>query len=189
MDFSKVDIDLYNILGLQKSCSASEVRNAYKKLAMKWHPDKCATSAVASEAKDKFQAIHEAYVVLSDENKRFSYDADTFDAEKNDNNATYGMNDFLSELTELMTKAKSPANSVDNAGELKDLFMKIRDEDTYVQASNQKASSSDFGVHFSHKRSVQDEQFCFSAKLTSSKAAKLFERGQASTTDGSLRHL
>ncbi|KAL6010524.1 hypothetical protein ACLOJK_000958 [Asimina triloba] len=56
--------DFYAVLGLKKECSTSELRNAYKKLALKWHPDRCSASGNSKhveESKKKFQAIQEAY--------------------------------------------------------------------------------------------------------------------------------
>ncbi|RRT71595.1 hypothetical protein B296_00035397, partial [Ensete ventricosum] len=56
--------DFYVVLGLKKECSMAELRNAYKKLAMKWHPDKCPASGNKirmDKAKEKFQEIQKAY--------------------------------------------------------------------------------------------------------------------------------
>ena len=64
--------DYYNTLGLQKGASDSEIKRAYRKLAMRWHPDKNADDKAAAEI--EFQAIAEAYDVLSDLAKRAVYD-------------------------------------------------------------------------------------------------------------------
>jgi DnaJ-class molecular chaperone len=64
--------DLYNILGLEKSCSISDINNAYKKLAIKWHPDKNQNNKEESEI--KFKEISKAYQILSDEDKKKKYD-------------------------------------------------------------------------------------------------------------------
>ncbi|GKD37464.1 DnaJ domain-containing protein [Tanacetum coccineum] len=56
--------DFYQVLGLKKGCTDVEVKNAYKKLAMRWHPDRCSafgSSKHVEEANKKFQAINEAY--------------------------------------------------------------------------------------------------------------------------------
>eukprot|EP00056_Hartaetosiga_gracilis_P007718 m.111529 g.111529 ORF g.111529 m.111529 type:complete len:413 (+) comp12764_c8_seq4:148-1386(+) len=60
----------YNILGVSESATDSELKKAYRKLAMKWHPDK----TKAANAKEKFQEISQAYDVLSDPEKRKVYD-------------------------------------------------------------------------------------------------------------------
>lgn len=62
--------DLYEILGLTKSASASEIKSAYRKLAMQWHPDK----NKSKEAEEKFKEINEAYEVLSNPDKKAKYD-------------------------------------------------------------------------------------------------------------------
>ena len=63
--------DYYDVLGLSKSASASEVKKAYRKLALKHHPDKNPDDA---SAEDKFKEAAEAYEVLSDETKKQQYD-------------------------------------------------------------------------------------------------------------------
>jgi DnaJ-class molecular chaperone len=57
----KINENLYAVLGLKKECSKTELRSAYKKLALRWHPDRCSSMEFVEEAKKKFQAIQEAY--------------------------------------------------------------------------------------------------------------------------------
>lgn len=68
--------DFYEVLGAAKGASDVEIKKAYRKAAMKYHPDKFsgASEAEKKEAEDKFKEINEAYQVLSDENKRAQYD-------------------------------------------------------------------------------------------------------------------
>jgi molecular chaperone DnaJ len=63
--------DFYQTLGVQRSASDEEIKKAYRKLAMTYHPDR---NNGAKEAEEKFKAITEAYDVLRDENKRAVYD-------------------------------------------------------------------------------------------------------------------
>ncbi|KAI6700356.1 hypothetical protein NL676_014680 [Syzygium grande] len=80
--------DSYAVLGLKDECTAPEVANAYKKLALRWHPDRCSalgTSEFAKEAKAKFKEIQQAYSVLSDVNKRFLYDIGAYHNEDGEN--------------------------------------------------------------------------------------------------------
>ncbi|XP_043815032.1 dnaJ homolog subfamily C member 5 isoform X1 [Manihot esculenta] len=81
----------YTVLGIRRDASFSDIRTAYRKLAMKWHPDKWTRNpGVAGEAKLRFQQIQEAYSVLSDEAKRSMYDAGLYDPlEEEDKVRTY----------------------------------------------------------------------------------------------------
>jgi molecular chaperone DnaJ len=62
--------DYYNILGVNKGASDDEIKKAYRKAAMQWHPDKNSSP----EAETKFKEAAEAYEVLSDSTKRTNYD-------------------------------------------------------------------------------------------------------------------
>ncbi|KAK3038428.1 hypothetical protein RJ639_030594 [Escallonia herrerae] len=65
--------DWYKILGVSKTASVSEIKKAYKKLALQWHPDKNVDNREEAEA--KFREIAAAYEVLGDEEKRTRYDS------------------------------------------------------------------------------------------------------------------
>jgi DnaJ family protein A protein 2 len=62
----------YDTLGISKSASVDDIKKAYKKMCLKWHPDKNLENM--EEAKTEFQKIQEAYEVLSDNEKRNIYD-------------------------------------------------------------------------------------------------------------------
>lgn len=68
--------DYYEVLGLQKGASADDIKKAYRKLAMKWHPDKWTQASEAEQktAEVNFKEVGEAYAVLSDDQKRARYD-------------------------------------------------------------------------------------------------------------------
>src|SRR6056300_606413 len=63
--------DFYEILGLSKGASADEIKKAYRKIAIKYHPDK---NPDDKEAEEKFKEAAEAYEVLSSPEKRQKYD-------------------------------------------------------------------------------------------------------------------
>lgn len=68
----KMGVDYYKSLGVDKKASDDDLKKAYRKLAMKWHPDKNPNNKKEAEA--KFKQISEAYDVLSDPQKRTVYD-------------------------------------------------------------------------------------------------------------------
>ncbi|MBI5062442.1 MAG: J domain-containing protein [Desulfatitalea sp.] len=72
------DNDYYKLLGVEKNAGSADIKKAYRKLAMKYHPDHAKGD---KSAEDKFKKISEAYAVLSDAEKRKQYD-------------TYGSADF-----------------------------------------------------------------------------------------------
>src|SRR5699024_12760037 len=63
--------DYYEVLGVQKSASSDDIRKAYRRMAMKYHPDRNPDSA---EAEEKFKEAKEAYEILSDDSRRAAYD-------------------------------------------------------------------------------------------------------------------
>ena len=63
--------DYYETLGVDRSASQEQIKQAYRQLALKWHPDR----NPAAESTDRFKEVAEAYAVLSDPTKRAQYDA------------------------------------------------------------------------------------------------------------------
>src|SRR5512137_2231510 len=62
--------DYYEVLGVSKEAGEKDIKSSYRKLAMKYHPDR----SDAPDAEEKFKEISEAYAVLSDPDKRRQYD-------------------------------------------------------------------------------------------------------------------
>lgn len=63
--------DYYEVLGVSKDASENDIKKAYRKAAMKYHPDR---NPGNKEAEEKFKEVNEAYAVLSDKDKRAKYD-------------------------------------------------------------------------------------------------------------------
>ena len=87
--------DYYAILGVARDASEKEIKDAYRKLAIEYHPDKQVdkTDSEKKKAEEKFKEITEAYSVLSDKNKREQYDSyETMGSSQAD---WYTMNEFI----------------------------------------------------------------------------------------------
>lgn len=81
--------DLYTLLEISKTASAEEIKKAYKKLAMKYHPDRNKDNPKSEET---FKEIKEAYEILSDNNRRNQYD--TFGSTSNQQSSQQGFDNF-----------------------------------------------------------------------------------------------
>ncbi|MBA0584640.1 uncharacterized protein LOC105792480 [Gossypium raimondii] len=102
----------YTVLGIRKDASFSDIRAAYRKLALKWHPDRYVTNpAVAGEAKLRFQQIQEAYSVLSNGSKRSMYDASLYDPLEDDDQ---DFCDFMQEMISMMNNVKDEGVSLED---------------------------------------------------------------------------
>ncbi|XP_035833960.1 dnaJ homolog subfamily B member 7-like isoform X2 [Helianthus annuus] len=137
--------DFYQVLGLSKECTEAELKTAYKKLALKWHPDRCSDSKYVEEAKMKFQAIQEAYSGV--------YDSD---------DDQDGMADFMGEMAVLMSQNKPNGNGESFDQELKDLFQELFQESenpTSFSSSTFGESSSSSSSNKRGSSSVSNECF------------------------------
>lgn len=72
-----MDGKLYEILGINKNSSEEEIKKAYKRMAMKWHPDR--NPGNSKEAEEKFMEINNAYKILSNKNKQKYMKDDIFE--------------------------------------------------------------------------------------------------------------
>ena len=66
--------DYYKILGVKRSATKKDIKKAYKKLALEWHPDKFTDEEEKKAAEKKFMDIAAAKEVLTDDEKRAKYD-------------------------------------------------------------------------------------------------------------------
>jgi len=96
-----VNKDYYKTLGVDKNATPEQIKKAYRKLAMKWHPDKNPDNKEMAES--KFKDIGEAYSVLSDEKKRKNYDQFGTDKPQHpgfENNGNFQQSNFSSNNAE-----------------------------------------------------------------------------------------
>lgn len=103
------DVDLYTVLSLDNSANLEEIKKAYRRLALMYHPDKHVNSPeeTRTEASTKFQQVGFAYTVLSDEKRRVRYDKtgrtdEGFDVHAGDD----GWDAYFADLFDRVTKQK-----------------------------------------------------------------------------------
>lgn len=95
--------DFYEVLGVNKNASLDEIKTNYRKLAMKYHPDK---NPGNKEAEDSFKEAAEAYEVLSDQDKKARYDRYGMDGLKGTNFHQYtNINDIFSQFGDVFSGA------------------------------------------------------------------------------------
>ena len=87
--------DYYDVLGVSKSATKDELKKSYRKLAMKYHPDR---NPDDSEASEKFKELSEAYEILSDDQKRQTYDNFGHEGVNSSFNSSQGAADAFSDI-------------------------------------------------------------------------------------------
>ncbi|KAF8394626.1 hypothetical protein HHK36_020840 [Tetracentron sinense] len=126
----------YSLLGIRKDASTSEICGAYRKLALKWHPDRWTrTPTVAGEAKRRFQQIQEAYSVLSDKGKRSIYDAGLYDPFEEEDE---GFCDFMQEMLSMMDNVRDEEDSFED---LQKMFVEMAGGDVMKHDCNEKRTA------------------------------------------------
>ncbi|KAK9161674.1 hypothetical protein Syun_008015 [Stephania yunnanensis] len=112
----------YSVLGIRRDASFYDIRNAYRKLALKWHPDRWTKNpTVAVEAKRRFQQVQEAYSVLSDKEKKSMYDAGFYDPFEEEDEGFCG---FMQEMLAMMEKVGSGPQE-DSFEDLQRMFVEM----------------------------------------------------------------
>lgn len=91
----KRGVDLYEVLGVKRGATEEEIRSAYRKLALKWHPDRHVKEK-KREAQEKFIEISHAYEVLKDSRKREEYDLMSSASQRSKTQNGASSNDFFS---------------------------------------------------------------------------------------------
>ena len=123
--------DLYNTLEVTKDATDDEIKKSFRKLAMKFHPDK----NKSPEANSKFQEINHAYEILSDPKKRELYDRY---GENGLNQPEFGnpFADFFGSFGGMMNENRNPVAKMDYVISLQDLFTKTSVEIELPQQIN-----------------------------------------------------
>ena len=93
--------DYYNILGVDKKATKDDIKKAFRKLALKHHPDKGGTD-------EKFKEITEAYAILSDDKKRREYDTYGQAFPGGSTGSSQGGQAGLTDLISVNSRAKGP---------------------------------------------------------------------------------
>lgn len=122
--------DYYKSLGVEKTASAEEIKKAFRKLAVKYHPDRNQGDTAAEE---KFKEINEAYAVLSDPEKRKQYD-------------TFGSNDFHRQYSQ-----EDIFKGFDFSGTFRDMGMEGNGEDIFSRIFGSAFRRSNNGAGFRKK--------------------------------------
>ncbi|CAA0816160.1 Chaperone DnaJ-domain superfamily protein [Striga hermonthica] len=133
----------------------------------KWHPDRCFSASgnpnYVEEAKKKFQAIQQAYSVLSDANKRFLYDVGVYDCDDDDDE--HGMGDFLNEMAAMMSQNNLSENKNETFEELQELFDEIFHGDTELFGCSTRSATPP--TQLSSQDSCNEPSFSISNKRNS----------------------
>jgi DnaJ-class molecular chaperone len=105
-----VDTKLYDILNVSPTANEIDIKKAFKKLALEWHPDKWTKASDEEKqiAKEKFQEIQEAYGILADEEKKQMYDRYGYDAIKENGGGPQMSEEMLEEILSEMGRFGIP---------------------------------------------------------------------------------
>ncbi|KAJ4969084.1 hypothetical protein NE237_015785 [Protea cynaroides] len=152
----------YSVLGIRKDASSSDVRRAYRKLALKWHPDRWTKNpTVAGEAKKRFQQIQEAYSVLSDKGKRSIYDAGFYDPFEEEEE---GFSDFMQEMLSMMDNVKAEEYRFEN---LQKMFAEMTGgDDTKFDVETERTGAKRIRVSASKGNATKRSTSCVSVSVS-----------------------
>ncbi|MGF1540386.1 MAG: DnaJ C-terminal domain-containing protein [Pleurocapsa sp.] len=162
--------DYYNVLGIKKNASADEIKKQFRKLALKYHPDRNPGDGVAEA---KFKEISEAYEVLSDPDKRSKYDrfgrywqqagstggyttntATGFSSDVNQNTDFSQYSNFEEFINELLGRFSTPGSSSTNSGYSYQTSNHRNTKTSYSQVNN----FSDFASSFNTQTPPQNSE-------------------------------
>ncbi|MBD3314885.1 MAG: DnaJ domain-containing protein [Chitinivibrionales bacterium] len=152
--------DYYKILGVDKNADQEEVRKAYRKLAMRYHPDK---NPGNKEAEDKFREVNEAHEVLSDPEKRRKYDQMSTDWQRYGTRESGGYEDWFRRRGdsyrggEYYSFSANPEDIFDNLGGFSDFFQSFFGGETFTQTTKRPRKGPDYNaeLHISLEEAVR----------------------------------
>ena len=134
--------DYYEVLGVSKKATLDEIRKAYRKQSLKYHPDK----NNAPDAQQKFIQISEAYAVLSDPAKRKSYDRFGTGFSGGDGGGEFNMDDAAQMFDNFMDQLDEYLNNEEKLDELVNMF---------GEKDPRKQSWFEYGLKSMVKRSIK----------------------------------
>ena len=115
--------DLYEILEVSKNASQEEIKKAYKKLALKYHPDR---NSGSKESEEKFKEVSDAYSILSDENKKSQYDRyGSVGGNNGGGGNPFNMDDLFSQFGDIFGNGFGRRNSGPQVRKGSDLRVKV----------------------------------------------------------------
>jgi len=190
----KSDYDYYEILGVNLESDEESIKKAYRKMAMKYHPDK---NPGDSKAEEMFKKVSEAYEVLSDSNKRRQYDSggmvdtDSFFVNSNDLFSSVfgrGGGTFSFSMGDVPFFHRSPRVNPDNRlvyrAKMEDIINGVKTE---IQFNRQISCPKCFGM--GHKQSKEKCKVCGGTGNRTSRSGNMIISTTCNKCMGSGKHM
>lgn len=171
--FDEEEVDLYVVLGVEPTASQEDIKKAYRKLALVYHPDKHATAAEGAKlaASRKFQQVGFAYAVLSEKKRRAKYDAtgsteEAFELAEGED----GWQAYFEALFESVTKEKLDQMKKEYQGSLEEI------DDLKTAYEETEGSLGDIMNRIPHSTHADEARFVIAI-------SDLIAKGELSATD------
>ena len=180
--------DLYAVLGLSRRASSDDIKKAYRRLALQFHPDKNPQNR--SEAEEKFKAIAKAYEVLSDPEKRRVYDLRGRDTPSSTSHDPFRSSDLFMNPFSMYTGFGRRAR---RSGDLDDAFRVFEEffggRDPFADMLDDSFFNRGFqGAHTSSSSSFMSRGGSGSFSMSSSSSSTIRNGKRVTRTEKSVRH-